>query len=108
MVIRTTYRRGDAQPILKTATGNYTAREQKLVSFVHTDPPADYIEEQWDGDRLVRFRTIRLGAPEKCVRCAGCGKVWNVRTTPRTNICPDCNGSGVKYRDPDPKWTEVL
>ena len=106
--LRTIYLRADGEMI--TGWSPAMSREQYL-NHLHTSPAADYIEEQWDGDTLVRFRTIRLGMPEKCEACGGSGFESEVGADTYTNEshwCKTCwNGSGVKPRVADPEWIEV-
>ena len=105
--IRTTYRRADGQMI----TGwNMAMSREEYLNYLYTAPPADYIEEQWDGDRLVRYRTIRLGADEKCenFHCIiGLVKNGMFEYEQLWKTCPSCNGTHIKPRDLNPPWIEI-
>jgi hypothetical protein len=120
---RSTYYRAD---------GDYFENGNKIISIadndVAQDPTEDFlndyilgfpyesafdiIEEYYNGNTLVKFRTLHLGASEPCARCKGRGVVTSVTPNgPDTPFgsckrkCPDCLVQYFTLLDPNPAWT---
>lgn len=74
--------------------------------MTHQPRQGELVEKEW---RLVRFRTIRLGADEPCEQCDGAGDevFFDPQNLYYSEPCKPCNGTGVKTRDIDPPWTEA-
>jgi hypothetical protein len=98
MSTRITHRRADGQPSFLD-----THPTGIVWDIIAVEPAADYIQEQWDGDTLLRFRTVRLGVgSEPCESCEGTGQDMILHSD-----CLVCKGRKIKPRLFLPGWTEV-
>ena len=116
-VLRSTYKRADGKPFLEAQPPMLELRGEPSISEMDEArmerhkkalqhfAPIDVVEEQW---QLVRFRTIRLGADEKCEnpRCVSgmAGRQYYNDKQFAWERCRVCDGSGVKPRDLYPPW----
>jgi hypothetical protein len=105
MTLKTTYRRVDGLAIeglgvMSIDMPNAEATQNWLSKTI----AVDYIEEQFDKQwRLVRHRTIRLGADEECENR---NEISAANFNKHNKYCV-CKGTKVKPRDPNPTWIEA-
>lgn len=53
--------------------------------------------------------TINLKLDEECGKCGGCGERYNFhKPQPTQEICPDCNGSGLRLTEEGRELMEFL
>lgn len=108
---KTTYRRADGKPFSNRGGAS-------VDQITHIDwGSGDIIEEQWNGDTLLRHRIV-----ERCVRCGGYKQLitsgYEFDSSAKYKDCPDCKGSGLckgsgakpdtPPHDPNIPWVEAV
>jgi hypothetical protein len=102
----TTFRRVDGILFHTPHVGSWRTPEAAysiLRTSLEKRQAENYIEEQWDGDKLLRFREIRLGWAEDCTS-PFCEMGIEVMAGYE---CKVCGGPGILPRNSNPAWTEI-